>query len=690
MPGMNTGLNTNNPTLHAAFMTALLHQGTIVLLIFAVLTIAWVSLREAQPGSARRAVQGATSEPAWRAVLRISFGIIWILDGILQAQPAMVVGLPSQVIQPGAASSPGWVQHLINWAGTAWSFHPVQAAAAAVWIQVGIGVWLLAARRGPLSRLAAVSSLAWGLVVWVFGESFGGIFAPGLTWLFGAPGGVVFYCVAGALIALPERRWYSRRIGVLTLTGSGVFFLGMALLQAWPGRGFWQGSLHHQPGTLTGMVQSMAGVPQPRLLAGWVTSFAGLVQAHGFAVNLLVVIALALIGAGLLSALAGPRACAVVRVTVIVATLLCLADWVLIEDIGIFGGLGTDPNSMIPMALILIAGYLALRVAPSAAAVSPAASGPSAAALRPGPGHAAPADAAAAVPPGNADQPGAADHPEARPRPEDVAQPEADPVAGDRVPALAGAGTPSGSGTPTGAAAELAASPRPPGRITRTLGRADARAVLAIWAVAITVLGAFPMTAAAASRHASPVIAQALNGTAASYNFPAPQFTLTSQDGSAVSLASLRGKVVLLTFLDPVCTVDCPLIAQEFRQADRLLGAGRQGKVELVAVVTNPLYRAPQYTRAFDRQEGLAGLPNWLFLTGSVSALHNVWHEYGISAEVVPAGGMILHQDSAYVIDGAGHTRFELNMDPGPGTASTESSFAGVLASAAERELRQP
>ena len=695
MPGMNTGLNTNNPTLHAAFMTALLHQGTIVLLIFAVLTIAWVSLREAQPGSVRLSGQDATREPTWRAVLRISFGILWIFDGILQAQPAMVVGLPSQVIQPGAASSPGWVQHLINWAGTAWSFHPVQAAAAAVWIQVGIGIWLLAARRGPLSRLAAVSSLAWGLVVWVFGESFGGIFAPGLTWLFGAPGGVVFYCVAGALIALPERRWYSKRIGVLTLAGSGVFFLGMALLQAWPGRGFWQGSLHHQPGTLTGMVQSMAGVPQPRLLAGWVTSFSGLVQAHGFAVNLLVVIALALIGAGLLSALAGPRGYAVVRVTVIVATLLCLADWILIEDIGIFGGLGTDPNSMIPMALILIAGYLALRVAPSAAAVSSAVAFPAAAALPAAPGLAAPADAQAAIQqatadqPVPADQPGPAGQPEGQARPEDVVQPEADP-AGDRVPALAGAGPPAGQGTPAGAAAEVAASPRPPGRITRTLGRADARAVLAIWAVAITVLGAFPMTAAAASRHASAVIAQALNGTAASYDFPAPQFSLTSQDGSAVSLASLRGKVVLLTFLDPVCTVDCPLIAQEFRQADRLLGAGRQGKVELVAVVTNPLYRAPQYTRAFDRQEGLAGLPNWLFLTGSVSELHNVWHEYGISAEVVPAGGMILHQDSAYVIDTAGHTRFELNMDPGPGTASTESSFAGVLASAAERELRQP
>jgi len=59
---------------------------------------------------------------------------------------------------------------------------------------------------------------------------------------------------------------------------------------------------------------------------------------------------------------------------------------------------------------------------------------------------------------------------------------------------------------------------------------------------------------------------------------------------------------VLLTFLDPVCVTDCPLIAQEFRQAGQLLGASRQ-QVELVAVDVNPLYNELAYTRQFDQQE---------------------------------------------------------------------------------------
>ena len=210
----------------------------------------------------------------------------------------MAAGLPSQVIEPSAVSSPAWVQHLVSWAGNTWSYHPIEAGAAAVWIQVGIGLWLLAAPRGTSSRLAGLASLAWGLVVWVFGESFGGIFAPGLTWLFGAPGAALLYAVAGALLALPDRSWRTPRLGRALLGGLGVFLIGMAVLQAWPGRGFWQGTSAGQPGTLAGLVQAMAGTPQPQALSRLVSGFGSLVRAHGFAVNLVVVIVLAVIGAG--------------------------------------------------------------------------------------------------------------------------------------------------------------------------------------------------------------------------------------------------------------------------------------------------------------------------------------------------------------------------------------------------------
>jgi hypothetical protein len=86
-----------------------------------------------------------------------------------------------------------------------------------------------------------------------------------------------------------------------------------------------------------------------------------------------VVAALAVTGAAFLSA--RPR---LIRPALIGFTMLCLADLVLIEDLGFLGGLGTDPNSMIPFVLLAAAGYLAVARTPAEASES--ASSPAAAA----------------------------------------------------------------------------------------------------------------------------------------------------------------------------------------------------------------------------------------------------------------------------------------------------------------------
>ena len=627
MPGMNSGLNAADPAIVSAFRSALLHQGLIAAALFVLLWLAWGASRgwvEARPRTGPR-----WTEPRGRWLLRAGFGVLWIFDGILQAQPKMAAGMPSQVIEPTAANSPSWVQHVVNWGGTAWSYHPIQAGASAVWIQAGLGIWLLAAARGRWSRLAGLASAGWGLVVWVWGESFGGIFAPGLTWLFGAPGAVLLYAVAGVLIALPDRAWRTPRTGRLVLAGAGVFFAGMAVLQAWPGRGFWPGTSHGQPGTLTAMVQSMAQTSQPHVLSALVASFGSFDAAHGFAVNLFVVIALAALGTAFLT---GRRQ--VVRAAVAAGIVLCLADWVLIEDLGFLGGLGTDPNSMLPMILLFTSGYLALTPVRVPVPVPVA----------------VPAEAAA--------------------RDGEAAQPAA----------------PGGRDTaPGGWRGWLR-----PERLREAVAVSSVRSVTAAGSVAVIVLGAAPMAAASANRNADPVIAQAIAGDSVNaLNQSAAPFQLTDQNGRTVTLASLRGKVVLLTFLDPVCVSDCPLIAQEVRAAGQLLGSDAQ-RVELVAIVLNPMYYTVAYTRAFDRQENMDTVPNWRYLTGTPAALERIWSAYGVLAEISPGGAMVAHSDLAFVIDRSGIIQKELSDDPGPGTASSKSSFAVLLSDAARQTLAMP
>ena len=106
----------------------------------------------------------------------------------------------------------------------------------------------------------------------------------------------------------------------------------------------------------------MAATSQPHFLAALVAGFGSVNAGHGFAVNMAVVTALALAGAVFLSG--RPR---LIRPALVAVTALCLAEWVLIEDFGFFGGLGTDPNSMLPFALLAVAGYLALARVPAAA-----------------------------------------------------------------------------------------------------------------------------------------------------------------------------------------------------------------------------------------------------------------------------------------------------------------------------------
>ncbi|HUZ47418.1 MAG TPA: SCO family protein [Terriglobia bacterium] len=135
----------------------------------------------------------------------------------------------------------------------------------------------------------------------------------------------------------------------------------------------------------------------------------------------------------------------------------------------------------------------------------------------------------------------------------------------------------------------------------------------------------------------------------------APAFVLRDQQNRLTSLAEFRGKVVVLTFVDPECTQMCPLTTESMVEALKILGPAAASHVQLLGVDVNiekaKVADVADYTRAHQLQG------RWRFLTGSPAQLKSVWRAYHVY--VAQSNGDVEHSTAVYLIDSSGHERFK-------------------------------
>ena len=94
MPGMGGGgLSTGNPVILDAFHRLVFHQFLVVLALCLAGSLAWLLLSSS--GGLSKAL---VVEPKARKILRTFFGLLWILDGVLQYQPQMPLGFADGVL----------------------------------------------------------------------------------------------------------------------------------------------------------------------------------------------------------------------------------------------------------------------------------------------------------------------------------------------------------------------------------------------------------------------------------------------------------------------------------------------------------------------------------------------------------------------------------------------------------------
>ncbi|MGH2449122.1 MAG: redoxin domain-containing protein [Chloroflexota bacterium] len=175
--------------------------------------------------------------------------------------------------------------------------------------------------------------------------------------------------------------------------------------------------------------------------------------------------------------------------------------------------------------------------------------------------------------------------------------------------------------------------------------------------VALLAIGAGALLLVPRGSAAPPLLGTALNSR------PAPAFRLTDQFGNIVSPASLRGKVVALTFSQSHCTGLCPLIAQKLSNSVQALG-NESRHVAVVAISADPEHDTPASIKHFSQIHGL--YHRWLYLTASRRTLAPIWKSYYVYVAPANAPEKIreAHTSVIYLIDGQGRERVLLAGNP--------------------------
>lgn len=508
------------------------------------------------------------NEPRSRTYLRIAFGLLWIFDGVLQMQPAMPLGMANEVIKPAASGNPAWVRAIVNAGVGIWNLHPVSLAVVIAWLQVGLGLLILV-NNGRGSRIAGGMSAAYALGIWVAGNALGGLLQNNSSILFGWPGATLFYAAAGIWIAAPRgffvehfSRWTQRGIAVVLAIG--------AVLQMLPDRGFWRGG---NANALTIMTKQMASISQPHWLAWFVTKFGVIAGIMGGGFNLIVILWLVTSALGLWLT----RSAHWPTRSLVVGTLVF---WVGAQDTALFGGLATDVNSFVPLALLAWCAQ--------------------------------------------------ATHDNKGPLPR-------------RLP---------------------------------TEIRSSLSAVLTSFAVAMlsfAVVSASVTVAAGAENS----VFLAINGPSIHGGGTAPSFTLTDYRGQSVHVGGTSSVTTVLSFLDPRCWTDCPLLAAQLRTIDEQLGKPRS--MRIVAVAADPYHESSKDLAGFAHRHHLDTLKNFSFVTGSLANVKSVWNLYGITVSMRPTDKMSIHSDDVFIISKAGKLEWLIPDDPFRAWAAQRSAEVEVL-----------
>jgi protein SCO1/2 len=152
---------------------------------------------------------------------------------------------------------------------------------------------------------------------------------------------------------------------------------------------------------------------------------------------------------------------------------------------------------------------------------------------------------------------------------------------------------------------------------------------------------------------------------AANGNNCLPELSLIDQHGTAISLASLKGKPVLIDFIYTSCASTCPTLTAKMAAIAHRLGPALGADVRIVSITLDPEHDNPAELAKYAASHDANG-NGWIFLTGQPTQIDQVLALFKLR-RTREGDGTITHSIEAFLLGPDGHQIRQYNaLDVSP------------------------
>ncbi len=158
---------------------------------------------------------------------------------------------------------------------------------------------------------------------------------------------------------------------------------------------------------------------------------------------------------------------------------------------------------------------------------------------------------------------------------------------------------------------------------------------------------------------------------AANGNNCLPEVSLIDQHGASVSLASLKGKPVLIDFIYTSCASTCPMLTAKMAAIAHQLGPALGADVTIVSITLDPEHDSPAELAKYAKSHDADG-NGWIFLTGTRAQIDQVLALFKLRG-TRESDGSITHSIAAFLLGPDGHQIRQYNaLDVSPDAVAAD------------------